>query len=93
MRQRRQYKYKFIAGLMLKWLNFWYPLKIKLRGDTLIQNKSYVITYNQGKTFIIHKAFITQEMIDDLQNFKSIDVNAELENILMEELKKIGSII
>ncbi len=58
---------------------------IKKRGDKVLSDNSVVIGdfFGEGK-FIAFLSIITKDMLEDIKNFKQIDVQAEEEKLLNE---------
>lgn len=91
-----KFRTRIQAELYLKWINFWIPIKLKWEGQHLLANRSFISknflscgTYDNDNRWSVVKQFGTQEMIDDLKNFKSIDPSElETEHLTNYDRKK-----
>ncbi len=63
-------KYRWLIQLNLFLINIITPIKLKLNGQHMIDNKSRITTEHLDGTgrYVIHKEFWTKEMIHDITN-------------------------
>lgn len=86
------YRSTKIAKFVLFFLRKYDWCRLKLQGEKIL-NQDYLILYshphkwNKNKDrFFIFRQIITQSLLDDLTNFKPMDISYELEKKLVEEM-------
>lgn len=70
MKNRFKTKHLWLIRLNLILINIIVPIKLKLRGQHIIDNKSRITTEHLDGTgkWVVHKEFWTKEMIHDITN-------------------------
>jgi hypothetical protein len=66
-----KFRTKFQAKLYKKWVDFWIPLKYKYQGKHLLSKNTIII--KEDNKWSVFKLFMTQEMLNDIKNFKPFD--------------------